>query len=62
LARARKAFAFVEDDLLLVGLSLALPRLRDRRNELRATPRFDYLLRRLALVVKFPVAYRLVIG
>src|ERR1022692_3664292 len=55
-------FSFVKNQVLLIRLSLLLPRLRNWRNELRATSGFDYLLCRLALVVKLPVAPRVVIG
>ena len=57
-----KPLAFVENDLLLIRLPLALPRPGNWRNELRAASRFDNPLRRLALVIKLPVADRFVIG
>ena len=46
---------FVEHDVLLRHGSAALLRLRDRRDELRAPPPFDLLLRRLAVRIEFPV-------
>jgi hypothetical protein len=54
--------SFVENNLLLIRLSLALPRLGNRRNELRSAPGFDNTLCRLALIVELPMAFRLVIG
>src|ERR1019366_2639755 len=55
-------FAFVKNQVLLIHLSLALPRLRNWRDEFGATAGFDDLLCRLALVIKLPVADRVVIG
>ena len=47
---------FVEDDLLLVGGgTLALLRLRDRRDELGAAAGFDNLLRRLPVGIQLPM-------
>ena len=45
----RKSFAFVENNLLLVGRPFSLLRLWDRRDELGAAAMFDDLLRRLTL-------------
>jgi hypothetical protein len=57
----RKPFAFVEDELLLDGQSLALSGLRDRHDELRGPPALDDLLCRLPLVIKFPVTRRVLV-
>ena len=58
----REPLAFVENQVLLIILSLAFPWLRNGRDELRAAPGFDDLLRWLALVIKLPVALRVLIG
>jgi PepSY-associated TM region len=50
-----KPFAFVENDLLLLGLYLVLSGLGDRSDELRAAAAFNGALRRLA-IVEFPIA------
>ena len=61
LFRRRKTLAFIENDLLLLGLNLALLGLRNWSNELRAAAAFDGLLCRLALGVQFPVLVRVVV-
>jgi len=54
--------AFVENQVLLIALPFAFPWFRNGRDELGLAPGFDDLLRRLALVIKLPVALRVLIG
>src|SRR5690606_14542475 len=58
---AREPFAFVEDEGPLLRFALALPRLRDRRHELRAPPRGKDLLGGLSLLVELPMPGRLLV-
>ena len=58
----REALALVEDHLLLGDCRLALLRLRDRRDELGPAPALDDLLRRLAVVIEFPVPLGILVG
>jgi hypothetical protein len=50
-----KPFALVENDRLLIGLGLDLSRLWNGSDELRAATGINDPLRRLAIVVEFPV-------
>src|SRR5450432_118033 len=52
-----KTLAFVENDWLLIRVSLALAGFRNRRDEFGRAAMLNNQLRRLALVVKLPVAF-----
>ena len=58
----RKPLALVENNLLLLSWALSLLRLGDRRDELGAAPPLDDLLRRLAVLIQFPMARRAAVG
>jgi hypothetical protein len=59
---AGKTQAFIEDHLLLNCVGSTPAGLGDGCNELGATAGFDYLLCRLALIVKFPVTCWVFVG
>ena len=57
-----EALAFVENNLLLLGGGLLLPRLRNGRDELGLATAFDDSLRRLAVLIQLPVLSWVFIG
>src|SRR5687768_3391020 len=57
----REPLALVEDDDLLLGRVLPLPRLRDRRDELGATATLDDPLCRLTMVIQLPMPRRVIV-
>jgi len=57
----REPFALIENYLLLPSRTLALPRLRDGRDELGAPAAFNNPLRRLALFIELPIASRVLV-
>jgi len=63
LLRGRKAFSFIEDHSRLIRRAFPFSRLRNRRNEFRTPPTVNDPLRRLALIIQFPMpAWSLIRG